>query len=107
MSTIILRLALAGLLASTAIASKASAADFTSSSDGPDLSGVRLQIEAKNYQAALTDLKGIVVKYEKPDVYSLLGYTLRKTGDRAEAMTYYQKALAADPTHPRGAGVSR
>jgi tetratricopeptide (TPR) repeat protein len=96
------RLMLGSWLAAMAIASTAYAADFSSSTDGPDLSGVRSQIEAKNYREALAQLKTIVVNNAKPDVYSLLGFTLRKTGDRAQAMTYYQKALAADPNH-RGA----
>lgn len=101
MSPFLLRLMLTSLLGSTVTVSAAYAADFPSSnkSDGPDLTGVRGDISARNYQAALTQLKGIVVDYGKPDVYSLLGFTLRKTGDRAQAMTYYQKALDADPNH--------
>ena len=40
-----------------------------------------------------------MVDYQQPDVYSLMGFALRKTGDRAQAMTYYRKALEADPAH--------
>ena len=37
--------------------------------------------------------------YPNPDVYSLMGFALRKTGDQAQSMVYYRKALDADPTH--------
>jgi tetratricopeptide (TPR) repeat protein len=33
------------------------------------------------------------------DVYSLLGYSLRKTGDTKTALTFYRKALEFDPDH--------
>ncbi len=33
------------------------------------------------------------------DVYNLLGYSLRKSGDTRPRMTYYQKALEFDPDH--------
>jgi tetratricopeptide (TPR) repeat protein len=98
MQTVILRLALAGLLLATMLPA-ANAADTPSTREGPDLSGVRASIKVKNYDAALTQLKGIVVNYPQPDVYSLMGFALRKTGDRAQAMTYYRKALDAEPTH--------
>jgi tetratricopeptide (TPR) repeat protein len=69
---------------------------------GPDLRSVRAQIKAKKYDAALAELKVLVVSNQIPDVFSLLGFTLRKTGDRAQSMIYYNKALAMDPGH-RGA----
>jgi tetratricopeptide (TPR) repeat protein len=99
MPDLVLRLILAGLLFT---APAAYAADSPSTKDAPDLSKVRSAIQVKNYNAALADLKGMVVTYPHPDVYSLMGFTLRKTGDRAQAMTWYRKALDADPTH-RGA----
>jgi tetratricopeptide (TPR) repeat protein len=98
MPTLILRIALAGLLLA-AIPVAVNAADSPSTKEGPDLGGVRKAIQVKNYNAALTELKGIVVNYQNPDVYSLMGFALRKTGDRAQAMTYYRKALDADPSH--------
>jgi tetratricopeptide (TPR) repeat protein len=67
--------------------------------DAPDLSAVRATLKAKNYQAALAQLKVIAANSSHPDVYSLLGFALRKTGDRPQAMTYYRKALEADPNH--------
>jgi tetratricopeptide (TPR) repeat protein len=97
MSTLVFRLVFAGLLSLATFAATANPAD--TSSDGPDLSSVRALIEARNYDAALTKLQEIVVTSQHPDVYSLIGFTLRKTGDRAQAMTYYRKALDADPSH--------
>jgi tetratricopeptide (TPR) repeat protein len=81
------------------LATFAALANPASSPDGPDLSSVRAAIEAKNYEAALTKLKEIAATSPHPDVYSLMGFTLRKTGDRVQAMTYYRKALDADPSH--------
>jgi predicted Zn-dependent protease len=36
---------------------------------------------------------------DNPDALSLMGFGLRKTGRRAEALDYYGKALAKDPRH--------
>lgn len=104
MPTLLLRRAFAGLLGAAAIAAAASAADVSSARDGPDLTKVRAAIKVKNYDAALHELQGMVVNVndQTPDVYSLMGFVLRKSGDRPQAMTYYRKALDADPTH-RGA----
>jgi tetratricopeptide (TPR) repeat protein len=98
MPTLLFRLIFAGLLAA-AVSPAASAADSPSVKEGPDLSNVRAAIKVKNYDAALVQLKGIVVGYPQPDVLSLMGFALRKTGDRTQAMTYYRKALDADPAH--------
>ena len=64
--------------------------------NSPDLSGVRAKIKAEDYRGALADLRGM-----KPDadVYNLMGYSLRKSGDMAEALVYYEKALDMDPRH--------
>jgi tetratricopeptide (TPR) repeat protein len=99
MRTLLLRFALMGLVTA---ASVAHAADTVQTQEGPDLTSVRASIKAKHYDAALTQLKTLVVKYPQPDVYSLMGFALRKTGDRAQSMTYYRRALDADPNH-RGA----
>jgi Flp pilus assembly protein TadD len=90
-------LALACLLA-------ASAAWAVDTSDNtavaPDLSAIRGQIKAEDYKGAITGLQALADQGSKdPDVYNLLGYSLRKSGDRAGAQTYYQKALDIDPNH--------
>jgi tetratricopeptide (TPR) repeat protein len=101
MTTWILRWTFACLVGTGAIASAANA-DMGSTDRGPDLSAVRAAINAKNYPAALAQLKVIEATSPTPDVDSLMGFALRKIGDRAQAMTYYTKALAADPAN-RGA----
>ena len=98
----VLRRTFVCLIGAAIIAPAAKAADGAPANDAPDLRAVRAAIKAKDYNSALTQLKVIVVASPHPDVYSLMGFALRKTGDRAQAMTYYQKALDADPTH-RGA----
>jgi tetratricopeptide (TPR) repeat protein len=90
------------LLAGAAMIAPVTRAADIQTKDSPDLTAVRAAIKAKNYDSALTQLKPIVVTSPNPDVYSLMGFALRKTGDRTQSMIYYRKALAADPTH-RGA----
>jgi tetratricopeptide (TPR) repeat protein len=72
------------------------------SAETTDLQPARAAIKAKKYDTALAQLKVLVVKYQTPDVYSLLGHALWKTGDSAQGMIYYNKALAINPLH-RGA----
>ncbi|EIM24491.1 tetratricopeptide repeat protein [Microvirga lotononidis] len=62
-----------------------------------DLSSVRDKIKAANYSAALEELRGLAEDTQQADVYNLLGYTLRKTGDYATSLTYYNKALQLQP----------
>jgi Flp pilus assembly protein TadD len=82
-----------------ALAGTAHAVDTISSPSAPDLGQVRAAIKVRNYKAALADLRVLEPSNPQPDVYSLLGFTLRKTGDRQQAMTYYRKALELDPKH--------
>jgi tetratricopeptide (TPR) repeat protein len=75
------------------------AVDNLSSTDAPDLTSVRAKIKAKDYAAALADLRDIVEDIQQADVYNLLGFTLRKTGDFKTSLTYYIKALQLEPDH--------
>lgn len=76
------------------------AVDTEPAADAPDLTGIRAKIEAKDFPSAITDLNALVTQgVQHPDVYNLLGYSLRKTGDLKTALTYYQKALDFDPDH--------
>ncbi len=102
MHTQLLRSIFACVLCAAAVTTAAQAASFSTSDDPPELTAARAAINAKDYGGALTQLKGIAVKNQSADVYSLMGFASRKTGDRAQSMTYYRKALDADPTH-RGA----
>jgi Flp pilus assembly protein TadD len=75
------------------------AVDNMESTDAPDLTSVRAKIKAKDYAGALAELRDIAEDTQQADVYNLLGYTLRKTGDFKTSLTYYTKALELQPDH--------
>lgn len=75
------------------------AVDTISSTDAPDLTAVRAKIKAKDYAGALTQLRDLADDVQQADVYNLLGFTLRKTGDFKTALTYYTKAIEMAPEH--------
>lgn len=77
----------------------AHAVDNMSSTDAPDLTSVRVKIKAKEYVAALAELRKLAEDVQHADVYNLLGFTLRKTGDFKTSLTYYTKAIEMQPTH--------
>ena len=98
--------ALAGLmlivglgLAPTLVSAPAYAVDNMSSTDAPDLTSVRAKMKAKDYAAALAELRDLAEDVQQADVYNLLGFTLRKTGDFKTSLTYYTKALELQPDH--------
>ena len=75
------------------------AVDNMSSTDAPDLTSVRAKIKAKDYTGALAQLRELADDVQHADVYNLLGFTLRKTGDFKTSLTYYTKALEMAPDH--------
>ena len=75
------------------------AVDTMTSKDAPNLTSVRAKIKAKDYKAALVELKTVADTHQHADVYSLMGFSLRKTGDFSTALTYYKKALDFDANH--------
>jgi cytochrome c-type biogenesis protein CcmH/NrfG len=90
----------AGLgLAPALMPAPAYAVDNMSSTDAPDLTSVRAKIKAKDYIAALAELRDLAEDTQQADVYNLLGFTLRKTGDFKTSLTYYTKALELQPDH--------
>jgi tetratricopeptide (TPR) repeat protein len=90
----------AGLgLAPVLLPAPAYAVDNMSSPDAPDLTSVRAKIAAKNYAAALSELRDLAEDTQQADVYNLLGFSLRKTGDFKTSLTYYTKALELQPDH--------
>ncbi|WP_262273546.1 tetratricopeptide repeat protein [Microvirga yunnanensis] len=97
--TSLFSLALLGAMALTpALTSTAAlAVDDDTSISSVDLSSVREKIKAANYSAALEELRGLAEDTQQADVYNLLGYTLRKTGDYETSLTYYNKALQLQP----------
>lgn len=91
-------LAVGGALLGTAPA--ANAVDTPTTREAPDLAAVRAKVKAKEWKSAITDLNGMIDKgVQHADVYNLLGFSLRKSGDLATAYTFYRKALDFDPEH--------
>jgi len=86
-------------LAPALVPAPAFAVDNMESTDAPDLSSVRAKIKANDYAAALAELRDMAEDTQQADVYNLLGYTLRKTGDFKTSLTYYTKALDLQPDH--------
>jgi len=77
----------------------AQAVDTSISKEAPDLTAVRAKIKAKEFAAARDDLYKLMTTHEHADVFNLLGFSLRKTGDYKNALTFYKKALDYDANH--------
>lgn len=104
------RLAAATVLAGTAVCLPVQAADMSSSPAlsrrvaAPDiraeLDTARAQIQAQDWAAAIATLQGAERKTTaNADLYNLLGYATRKSGDVAGGMAHYATALRLDPKH--------
>jgi tetratricopeptide (TPR) repeat protein len=87
------------LVAGCVAASGARAVDIVTSRDLPNLASVRASIKAKDFKAALAELTPMLETHQHADVYNLMGFSLRKTGDYQQAYTFYRKALEFDPEH--------
>src|SRR5437764_15301309 len=91
---------LSALLVGVSLAATgALAVDNVTSRDAPDLISVRAKIKAKDYKAALAELTPMLETNQHADVYNLMGFSLRKTGEYKQAYTFYRKALDFDPQH--------
>ena len=91
---------LAGIALTPALTSStAFAVDDDTSTGSVDLSSVRAKIQTGHYAAALEELRGLAEDTQQADIYNLMGYTLRKTGDYATSLTYYTKALQLQPDY--------
>jgi cytochrome c-type biogenesis protein CcmH/NrfG len=77
----------------------ARAVDNMETSGDVDLASVRAKIKAKDYKAALAELRDLAEDTQNADIYNLLGFTLRKTGDYTTSLSYYNKALDLQPDH--------
>lgn len=78
----------------------ASAVDSFTNGGAPDLTSARNRIAARDWAGAITVLNGMVAGgTQNADVYNLLGYSLRNSGDTKAALTWYKKALDFDPDH--------
>ena len=79
--------------------SPAFAVDTVQSKDAPDLAAVRVKIKARDFTGALADLTKISDTVQHADVYNLIGFASRKSGDYKNAATFYSKALDFDANH--------
>ncbi len=86
-------------LAPALMPAPAFAVDNIELTDAPDLTSVRAKIKSQDYAAALAELRDLAEDTQQADVYNLLGFTLRKTGDFKTSLTYYTKALELQPDH--------
>jgi Flp pilus assembly protein TadD len=89
----------ASLLVAAAVHAPAWAVDNVVSKDTPDLASIRAKIKAKDYQGAIAELTPMLAVNQHADVYNLMGFSLRKSGDYKQAYTFYRKALDFDPQH--------
>jgi tetratricopeptide (TPR) repeat protein len=80
-------------------AQPALAVDDLNSTTAPDLTSVRAKIAAEDYPAALAELRDLAEDNQQADVYNLMGFALRKTGDYETSLVYYTKALELEPDH--------
>jgi cytochrome c-type biogenesis protein CcmH/NrfG len=87
------------LLAPTLTFESARAVDNMETSGDVDLAPVRAKIKAQDYKGALAELRDLAEDTQNADIYNLLGFTLRKTGDYATSLSYYTKALDLQPDH--------
>jgi tetratricopeptide (TPR) repeat protein len=87
------------LVGASVAATDALAIDNVTSRDAPDLTSVRAKIKAKDFKAAIVELAPMLETHQHADVYNLMGFSLRKSGDPKQAYTFYRKALDFDPEH--------
>ena len=87
------------VLAASVASTGALAVDVVTSRDAPDLSSVRATIKAKDFKGAIAELTPMLETNQHADVYNLIGFSLRKSGDYKQAYTFYRKALDFNPEH--------
>ncbi|HWA48905.1 MAG TPA: tetratricopeptide repeat protein [Dongiaceae bacterium] len=103
MSDTMMRVAAFAVVLTLFVSMNAYAADTEetpASADLTDLDTARQLVDGQQYEEALPLLLHLDEKgRSNPDVLNLIGFSLRKTGKMADALGYYQRALALDPEH--------
>jgi hypothetical protein len=94
-------LVLAGLVvAASPWVTSLQAAERPSLRDAPDLTGIRGLIKVEKFAEAITELdKMVAFGAEHADIFNLLAFSQRKSGDLNNAAINYRKALALEPDH--------
>jgi tetratricopeptide (TPR) repeat protein len=92
-------LSLLAVAAASVMSGAAFAVDTVISKDAPDLTSPRAKIKAKDFVGAIAELAPILATHQHADVYNLMGFSLRKSGDVKQAASFYAKALDFDPDH--------
>jgi tetratricopeptide (TPR) repeat protein len=87
------------VIASLLFAIPSHAVDNVISKDAPDLTSPRAKIKAKDFTGALAELTPMLATVQHADVYNLVGFSHRKSGDLKQAATFYAKALDFDANH--------
>ena len=87
------------VIASLLFAIPSYAVDNVISKDAPDLTSPRAKIKAKDFAGALAELTPLLATVQHADVYNLVGFSHRKSGDMKQAATFYAKALDFDANH--------
>ena len=87
------------VLLAAALPQRGLAVDTQSNVTDVDLTSVRQKVKAKDWKAAIEELKPIIATVDNADAYNLYAFSLRKTGDYKQAFTFYGKALDFDPNH--------
>ena len=75
------------------------AVDDTKATGAVDLTSARAKIQAGNFTAAVEELRGLAEDTQQVDIYNLLAFSLRKSGDFSTSLTYYNKALSLQPDY--------
>jgi Flp pilus assembly protein TadD len=95
MNRFVLAISILGVLAAGAMA----AGTESETATGPDLAPIRVIIDAGKYPDAIVALKAVSLSAPSADVFNLLAYAERKSGDLANAEVHYAKALELDANH--------
>ncbi len=89
-----------GLIVTGALAAGGGGSSSTTQKQDSYYTEAKKMIEAGDFKMAVMLLEQSVDENPaNPDAYNYLGYSLRKSGNQADALVNYQKALALDPEH--------